>query len=75
MKDTRASPRLHPVAVNRNVPALHFIQVFPERFGRNPERLQERLNGNDHSFEVDVVFPERIVCVDEQVLPLCDFQD
>ena len=66
--DQRQGEAVHAVAVLADVFALHVVEHFAHLVGRVLVMVQEGDEVGDGALEVDVVLPERVVGVDEQVL-------
>ena len=64
----RMSEAVQTVAMGQNGLALHLIQNFPDFRWRQLLMVQKRNEAGNRTLEVDVVLPERVVCVDEQCL-------
>ena len=64
----RQREALHAVAVLANVLALHVVQHLAHLVGRVLVMVEEGNEVGDGALEVDVVLPQRIVGVDQQIL-------
>src|SRR5678816_2679996 len=62
------SKALKPVAMLHHTLALHIIQHFPHLLRRELMMIQKRDETRDRALEVDIVLPERVVGVDEEIL-------
>ena len=66
--DQRMCEAVQPVAVADDGFAFHLIQHFPNLLGAVLMVIQERDKAGNGTLKVDVVFPKRIVGVDEKTL-------
>jgi hypothetical protein len=64
----RVSKAVQAVAMLYDALPLHVIQDFPYLLWRKFVMIQERNEARDGAFEVDVVFPEGVVGIDQQSL-------
>src|ERR1700690_1240565 len=64
----RVSEAVQPVSVADNALAFDPIQNLTHLLGRVLVMVQERNESRDSALEVNVVFPERIIGIDEQRL-------
>jgi hypothetical protein len=56
------------VAVDRNVLFLRLFQTGSKSRRMHSVRTKQFLNETDYPFEIDAVFPQRVVCIDQNVL-------
>ena len=66
--DQRQREAVHAVAVLANVLALHVVQHLAHLVGRELAMVEKGNEVGNRALEVDVVFPERVVRINEQVL-------
>jgi hypothetical protein len=74
--DAQARKRIHqcmretvqPVAVLHDALALHIVEHPTNLLGGELVMIEKRDEANDRPLEVNVVFPERVVRVDQQSL-------
>ena len=66
--DERATETVEPVAVGRNRGVFAVVKMLANLLGRVDTMVEIRDERCDSAFEIDVVFPQRVVCVDEQGL-------
>ena len=66
--DQRMCEAMQPVAVAHDGFAFHLIQHFPNLLGAVLVVIQERDKAGNGALEVNVIFPKRIVGVDEKTL-------
>src|SRR5690349_4623886 len=64
----RVRKAMQAVTVGNDAFALHVIQDLANLYRRVFLMIQKRYEAGDGALEVDVVFPKRVVCVDEQSL-------
>jgi hypothetical protein len=57
-----------PITVAHDALAFHIVQNCTHLFGRIFTMIEERDETRDGALKIDVVFPERIVGIDEQRL-------
>src|SRR5258708_16889113 len=62
------SKAVQSVAVFYNAFALHIVEHFPYLFGRKFVMIEERNKASDRALEINIVLPQRVVCVDEKSL-------
>ena len=66
--DQRVREAVQTITVSYDALALHIIEHFADLLGRKLVVIQKRNELGDGPFKVDVVFPERVVGVDQQGL-------
>jgi hypothetical protein len=66
--DQRMSETVQPVAVAHDGLALHLVQHFTHLLARVLVVIQKRDEAGNGALKVDVIFPKRIVGIDEQRL-------
>src|ERR1700686_5858530 len=66
--DERMRETVQPVTVLQNAVALDVVEHLTHPFRRELVMIQKRDEASDGPLEVDVVFPERVVGVDEKSL-------
>ena len=66
--DERPAKAVQPVAVGTNGGVFDMVEVVTDLFGSVDAMVEVRDEAGDGSLEVDVVFPESVVGVDEQGL-------
>src|SRR5258708_33890436 len=62
------SKAVQSVAVFYDAFALHIVEHFPYLFGRKFVMIEKRNKASDGALEVDIVLPQRVVCVDQKNL-------
>ena len=66
--DERAAEAVNAIAIRCNGPSLAMIEVLADLFGRVDTMVQVGDEGGDRLLKVDVVFPERIVGIEQERL-------
>ena len=65
--DQRMREAVQAIAVLDDGFPLHVVQHQPNRLGRVFAMVEERNKLGDRPLEIDVIFPERVIGIDEKV--------